>query len=124
MKDNKYVVLYVDDDQDLLETTKIVLEANDFVVVEATSAEAGLKKYKSAKPDIVIVDLMMEEVDSGLNLAKELRLLDNQVPVYLLSSLGDSLHNEISHSSVGITGILQKPVDQTYLISVLKDALE
>ena len=94
-----------------------------FIMEEASSAEEGLKKYKSVKPDVIIVDLMMEEVDAGINMVRELRLLKNETPVFLLSSLGDTLHKQIDHASLGLAGVLQKPVNHNHLISTLKNTL-
>ena len=58
MKDGKYVILYLDDDQDFLDGMRVLLEANDYVMLEALSAEEGLKVFKEEKPDIVLVDII------------------------------------------------------------------
>ncbi len=123
MKDNKYVILYVDDDQDMLDSLRIVLEANGYVMEEASSGEEGLKKYKAVKPDFVIVDLMMEEVDAGTNLVKELKLLGNKVPVYMLSSVGDQLNLQTDYNALGLSGVFQKPMNFDVLIGTLKKKL-
>jgi DNA-binding response OmpR family regulator len=123
MKDNKYVILYVDDDQDMLDSLRIVLEANGYVMEEASSGEEGLKKYKAVKPDFVIVDLMMEEVDAGTNLVKELKLLGNKVPVYMLSSVGDQLNLQADYNALGLSGVFQKPMNFDVLIGTLKKKL-
>jgi CheY-like chemotaxis protein len=65
MQDGKHVILVVDDDHDILESLRLVLEANNYIVATALSAEEGLRVYKTANPDLLIVDLMMEEVDAG-----------------------------------------------------------
>jgi two-component system, OmpR family, alkaline phosphatase synthesis response regulator PhoP len=64
MKEGKHVILYVDDDRDFLDSTKLVLESKGFIVETAESAEEGLKAFKRCKPDLIIADLMMEEVDA------------------------------------------------------------
>ena len=51
MKDGKHVILYVDDDQDYLDTVRVILESGGYVMVEAHSAEEGLKTYKAVKPE-------------------------------------------------------------------------
>lgn len=123
MRDDKYVVLYVDDDQDMLDTIRIVLEANGYLMEEALTAEDGLRRYKEVTPDFVIVDLMMEEVDAGTNLVKELKLLGNEVPVYMLSSVGDQLNLNVSYSDLGLSGVFQKPVDFETLKATLAEKL-
>jgi len=124
MQDGKHVILCIDDDEDIREYLKTVLEAEGYVYAEAQSAEEGLKTYKDAKPDLIIVDLMMESVDAGTNLVKELKLAGATVPVYMLSSVGDDLHIVADYSELGLAGILQKPVAREHLISVIKGMLE
>jgi DNA-binding response OmpR family regulator len=120
MKDGKHVILCIDDDQDVLDALRIVLEKNNYFMVEAKTAEDGLRVYKAEHPDFIIVDLMMEEVDAGRNFAKELMLLGNTAPVYMLSSVGDSLARNIDFSELGLTGVLQKPIDFNSLLSTLR----
>jgi DNA-binding response OmpR family regulator len=124
MKDGKHVILCIDDDQDVLDALRIVLEKNNYIVYDAKTGEDGLKVFKSQKPDFVIVDLMMEEVDAGRNFAKELKLLNNSAPVYMLSSVGDSLANNVDFAELGLTGVLQKPVDFNSLLTTLRIKLK
>jgi DNA-binding response OmpR family regulator len=124
MKDGKYVILCVDDDQDLLDAMRLVLEKNGYLMQEARSAEDGLKKYKQVNPDLVIVDLMMEEVDAGTGLVRNLKAEGNTKPVYMLSSVGDNLSTNIDYSELGLTGVFQKPINNQQLLTVLKTKLK
>jgi DNA-binding response OmpR family regulator len=124
MKDEKYVILCIDDDQDILYALRLVLEQNDYSMVEALSAEEGLKVYRANNPDFIIVDLMMEEVDAGRNFVKELKLLNNQAPIYMLSSVGDSLASNIDFAELGLTGVFQKPIDFNTLLTTLRIKLK
>jgi DNA-binding response OmpR family regulator len=114
------VILAIDDDPDVLNTLRIILEANGYQMVDAYSAEEGLKKYKESKPDFILVDLMMEEVDAGLNFVKEIRLLNNKSPVYMLSSVGDNLSQTASYIELGLDGVLQKPVNSNTLLKIIQ----
>jgi len=67
------VILCIDDDQDFLDSLQIIIEGNNYAIVTANSAEEGLRMYRQEKPDLVIVDLMMEEVDAGTNFVKEVK---------------------------------------------------
>ena len=120
MQDSKHVILCVDDDPDILESLKVVLEANDYIVVTAQSAEEGLKTYRKKAPDLLIIDLMMEEIDAGTNFVKELKALGNQAPVYMLSSTGDNLNSTVDTSGLGLTGVFQKPINNEMLLAILK----
>ncbi|MFC1561344.1 response regulator, partial [Candidatus Latescibacterota bacterium] len=111
-------------DIDVLNAIRIVLEQNNYIMVEAETAEEGLRVYKSENPDFIIVDLMMEEVDAGRNFVKELRLLNNKAPVYMLSSVGDSLLVNVDFSELGLNGVFQKPLDFNSLLTTLKVKLK
>ena len=124
MKDGKYVILCIDDDQDILDTLRLVLQENGYTMDEALSAEEGLKVYQEVEPDFIIVDLMMEEVDAGRNFVKELKILNNQAPVYMLSSVGDALAENIDYAELGLTGVFQKPIDFDTLLTTLKTKLK
>ena len=124
MKDGKYVVLCIDDDEDVLFSLRTVLEKNGYEMAQAFSAEDGLKVYKEVSPDFVIVDLMMESVDAGKNLVKEFKLLGNTAPIYMLSSVGDSLASNVDFSELGLMGVFQKPIDSNTLLTTLQTKLK
>ena len=123
MKDGKHVILYVDDDQDCLDSVRAVLEANGYVVVDAPSAELGLKVFRAERPDLVIADLMMEEVDSGTRFVKELQFAGCKCPIYMLSSVGDAMNLNVSPQELGLAGVFQKPLDPKTLIKTIAKAL-
>ena len=123
MPEGKPVILYVDDDPDYCEAMRVILEAAGYEMAEAASAEDGLEVYKSRRPDLVIVDLMMEEVDSGTAFVKELRLLGNKAPIFMLSSVGEGMSISADYASMGLDGIFQKPIDRATLLTVLKTKL-
>jgi len=124
MKDGKHVVLYIDDDQDCLDAVRIILEANGYEMIEAQSAEDGLRAYKKSNPDFLIVDLMMEEVDAGTSFVRELQILGNKAPIYMLSSVGDDLSISTDYAELGLSGVFQKPIEPNTLLSILKAKLK
>ena len=123
MKDGKHVILCIDDDQDFLDAVIPIVESADYEVVSATSAEDGLRLYKEQNPDLVLIDLMMEEVDAGTNFVKEVRAIGTPPPILMLSSVGDNLSLSTSYTELGLAGVLQKPVDPRRLLSTLKAKL-
>lgn len=124
MQDGKHVILYVEDDPDFRVSMRTVLEASGYVMVEAADGEEGLKAYHESNPDFIILDLMMEEIDSGTELMKELRIAGCAVPVYMLSSAGDSLTMSTDYTQLGFSGVLQKPLDFGRLLTILRTKLE
>jgi DNA-binding response OmpR family regulator len=123
MKNGKYLILCVDDDGDILEALRLRLNKAGYETETALSAEDGLKTWKKVSPDLVIVDLMMEEIDSGTGLVKELKLAGNRAPVLLLSSLGDSLTVSASTREMGLDAVFQKPVNFEALLRTIKAKL-
>jgi len=65
-------VLIIDDDPDFVKSTGTVLKSGGYEVVEAYSGKEGLEKSKTAKPDLYIIDLMMETYSEGSNVVKAL----------------------------------------------------
>jgi DNA-binding response OmpR family regulator len=123
MSDDKHVILVVDDDPDIRSVMQMVLEGEGYEVVCAETAEEGVRAYLEHDPDLVVVDLMMEEVDAGTNLVKELRALGNQAPIFMLSVVGDSLSDSVDYAELGLSGVLQKPVDPQTLAATVRRKL-
>jgi len=124
MREGKHVVLYVEDDADYQDMVREILEAADFEMVAASSAEEGIRAWDNEKPDLVIVDLMMEEVDAGTSLITDLRARGCDVPIYMLSSVGDDLAMSMDYGALGLAGVFQKPIDGRSLITILKARLD
>jgi DNA-binding response OmpR family regulator len=123
MRDDRHVILYIDDDRDCLDAMRAIVESGGYVMVEASSAEDGLRVYRREHPDFIIVDLMMEEVDAGTALIKEFKALGNEAPIYLLSSLGDTLALTTDVAALGLAGVLQKPIDPRAILALLRARL-
>ena len=123
MKDGKHVILCIDDDSDLLESMKIILESEGYVFESAGSAEDGLRVQESVNPDAIVVDLMMEEIDAGTNFVKDLKAKGDDTPIFMLSSVGDDLSMNIDYRKLGLDGVFQKPINPERLLSTLKAKL-
>ena len=123
MKDGKYVIQYVEDDADYRDSMRTVLEANGYHVIEAATGEEGLRQFKAEQPDLIIVDLMMEEVDTGTAMVRELKMAGCTAPIIVTSSLGDALHMTTDYAELGLAGVLQKPVDFDLLLGLIRSKL-
>ena len=66
-------ILIVDDDPDIVEAGKLVLEREGYEVLGASNRAEGLAKLEETRPDLLILDVMMEEPDDGLNMARDAR---------------------------------------------------
>lgn len=81
-------ILLVDDDPDILEQTKVMLESRGYNVVTADSSDGAWKMFNQEKPDAVLLDLIMEEHDSGFVLSYKIKKDDYgmNIPVMVLTS--------------------------------------
>ncbi|MBN1531544.1 MAG: response regulator [Spirochaetes bacterium] len=116
---DKKKVLIIDDDPAICDSVKAILDGNGFDTKVALSGKDGLEVFKSAKPDIVLCDMMMEHIDEGAKVAKIIKEENKDIPVFLLSSIGDATANNIGLSDLGFNGVFQKPVNFDLLLSVI-----
>ncbi|MFN3872399.1 MAG: PleD family two-component system response regulator [Ignavibacterium sp.] len=84
----KKKILLVDDDLDLLEQNKILLESRSYEVLTASNSKEGWEVFKKSKPDACVIDLIMEEYDSGFVLCHRIKKDEHgkNIPVFILTS--------------------------------------
>jgi len=116
-------ILAIDDDTDILETLKIVLDAEGFTVATASSGAEGIAAAGTCKPDIILCDMMMESIDAGVQTARQLKEKLPATPIFLLSSIAEATAATAEMRELGFSGILQKPVDPQHVISTIKNVL-
>lgn len=112
----KKKLLVVDDDLDLLEQLTAILETAGYQVVSADSRAAAEEALLKTKPDLAILDLMMEEKDSGFVLSYQLKKLYPNTPVIMLTAVAGATgvsfasQNAEAQSWTKVDKILDKPV--------------
>ena len=106
-------VALVDDDQNILTSVSMALEAEGFEVRTYTDGEAGLKGMTEKLPDIAILDIKMPRMD-GMELLSRLRR-QTQMPVIFLTSKDDEL-DEVLGLRMGADDYIRKPFSQRLLI--------
>ncbi len=86
--DAKKKILLVDDDIDLLEQNRILMESKGYNVVTAENSNDAWELFKSEKPDAAVLDLIMEEHDSGFILSYKIKKDEHgkNIPVFVLTS--------------------------------------
>jgi DNA-binding response OmpR family regulator len=124
MSDSVTHILCIDDDPDVLFALDTFLNEMGYAVRTAPCAEDGLAAYNEHRADLIMVDLMMEEIDSGIQFVQTVRDLGDAPPIIMLSSVGDQMFREVPASHYGLAGVLQKPVDRDRLISLLEAKLQ
>lgn len=118
-------VLLVDDDKDFLEMHTAVLENRGYEVITAQNSKECMDKLDEMKPDIVVLDVMMEQFDSGFKASERIKQRHKGLPVVLLTSIGAQTHLDFS-SSEDVLRIskadilLDKPVSPKVLIDEIE----
>lgn len=118
-------VLLVDDDRDFLEMHTAVLEHRGYEVITARNANECMAKLEEVKPDIVILDVMMEQFDSGFKASEKIKKIHKDLPVMLLTSIGAQTNLDFSSSEdvLKVSGadiLLDKPVSPKVLIDEIE----
>jgi DNA-binding response OmpR family regulator len=118
-------ILIVDDDPDMVEAGRIVLEREGYSVESAPNFESGLAKLDEFEPDLLILDVMMEEADDGLRFARRARREGKTLPIIMLTSVNRAMGIQIGKDEemVPVDEFLEKPVDPNTLIMKVKTLL-
>ncbi|HOD15528.1 MAG TPA: response regulator [Spirochaetota bacterium] len=120
---DKKKILVIDDDVDITDSIKAILVGNGFDAFTASDGKSGLEAVDTVKPDLVLCDMMMEQVDAGSRVAHEIRKKDRKLPVYLLSSIGAATAQNVELDKLGFNGVFQKPISPDHMIKTIKKAL-
>ena len=109
-------VLVVDDDLDILEQYALLLKADGYNVVQSSSVAEAEETILTVRPDLAILDLMMEDKDAGFVLCNQLKRLYTDLPVIIVSNvtpitgLDFRPRNSEEQSWVRADAMLSKPV--------------
>jgi CheY-like chemotaxis protein len=117
------IVLVIDDDPDIIETVQTILSAKGYVVVSASSGKQGFEVLQKVNPDLVLCDMMMEAIDSGMQTAQQIKRYNSEIPVFLLSSIAEMTAATTQIRELGFIGIIQKPVEPARLVSIVQSIL-
>ncbi len=115
-------ILLVDDDPGLLRLLSIRLRAENYEVEAVESAEKALAVTTSYRPDLVITDLRMDDMD-GIALLKELQKRWPGLQVLLITAHG-TIPDAVEATQLGAIGFLTKPIDKDELLEHVKKALK
>jgi len=114
-------ILIVDDDPDLRQTYELVLSAAGYNVLTAPDSIEAEATAKAENPDLILLDIVMEEVDAGLCFAERLA---TTYPIVLLSSIANTSVSVFDAHTIPVKSILQKPIEPSALRDAVQAALE
>ncbi len=116
-------VLVVDDAAFMREMIKEIIIKNDFEVVgEAADGEEAVKKYKALKPDLVLMDITMPQMD-GITALKEIKKEDSNAVVIMCSAMGQELM-VVEAIQGGAKNFIVKPFKAEQLVAAMEKALQ
>lgn len=120
--DKKKKILIVDDDVDFLEMHSAVLKNKGYEVITTPSAKKCLQALEKGRPDLVVLDVMMEQFDAGFELSKKIKKKYRGLPVMLLTSIGHQTGLDFSSNAevlkaTGADILLDKPVSPEVFIA-------
>lgn len=129
----KSKILVIDDDQDFLSSVRSVLESNGYAVVEADSGKLGLEMLVAHKPDVIVLDIMMETTTEGYSVTNSIKLMDDyrdfrKIPIVMVSSIEKSPVERFPLSEgyadlISPAYYLSKPLDITRFLETLEKVL-
>ena len=99
-------ILMIDDDHEVLEINRKFFEENNCLVEITDKAKEGIKLVKSFKPDCILLDVMMPEMD-GLTLCREIRTLTSVPVLFLSGKVSES--DKIAGFEAGGDDYIEKP---------------
>ncbi|MGQ9675712.1 MAG: response regulator [Chloroflexota bacterium] len=122
-------ILVVDDDPDILEAVKTVLESRDYAVTTAKNGEEGLEKIRQSKPDLLILDLLMPKKD-GFAVCRELKEHPKyaDLPILILTSVREDASRRRYELETGLSldveDYVEKPIPPMDLLHRVEVVLQ
>jgi CheY-like chemotaxis protein len=118
-------ILMVDDDADFSEAVSFFLEQRGYAVLRAQDGREGLRLARMERPDLILMDIMMDERTEGLFALQEIRRTPElkAVPVFVLSALYEKAPDfRIAPDSVWMAHdeFISKPVDLAVLLEKIR----
>ena len=117
-------VAIIDDDIDILEASSLVLKSKGYNVITASDPDEGYKLVIEHKPDLIILDVMMNEPDDGFFLAQKFRRAKIDIPIIMYTSVSKSIGIEFGASEmVPVEDFVEKPITPDVLLDKVEKLL-
>jgi DNA-binding response OmpR family regulator len=116
-------VLVVDDDPDIVETTRMILESAGYKVEAAANGTEGLAKARKVHPAAIILDIMMDKESEGFHVSYELKkgADTRDIPILVLSAVGKKSGFKFDPDTDGdylpVDAYMEKPLEPKALVA-------
>ena len=115
-------ILIIDDEKEICESIKFILEYEEYEVDSTTSATEGISKISSGNFSALLLDIQMPEM-SGFEVLKKAKEINPNLSVIIISAHG-SVENAIKATKLGAFDFLEKPIDRDKLLISVRNAVE
>ena len=118
-------IILIDDDPDIQVSIKMVLENAGYECKGALDRESGMSLIESASPDLIILDVMMEQPDDGFVIAQDLRARGIKIPIIMLTSVGSVTGMKFGKESniIPVDEFEEKPISPDKLLEKIKSLI-
>jgi len=119
-------ILIVDDDPDIVEASKLFLAKEGHQIETASNRVEGLAKVESYQPDLLLLDVMMEQPDDGFVMAQELRRRGKTFPILMLTSVSTASGLDFGRDGemVPVDDFQSKPIEPATLVQKVAELLK
>jgi len=119
-------ILVVDDDPDITFAVSLFLKKDGHEVATAVNRAEGMQQLDTFKPDLMVLDVMMEQPDDGIAMAQELRRKGRTLPILMLTSVGRVTGMDFDRDSdlVPVDAFFEKPVKPEDLVKKVAELLK
>jgi DNA-binding response OmpR family regulator len=114
------IILIVDDEPKIVRLTRDYLEKNNFRVISAADGQSALAMARRDKPDLIILDLMLPQID-GREVCKIIRK-ESDVPIIMLTALSEEI-DQVTGLEIGADDYIIKPFSPRTLIARVRALL-
>lgn len=128
--ENGLKIVIVDDNADFLFTMTTFLQRNSFEVYAAHDGHKGLDLIRKERPDLILLDIMMETLFSGFEVCQQLRCDDDlkDIPIIGISAMRDELdvgyRQWPDYDYFRPDAFLDKPVDKQRLLQMIPEVIQ
>ncbi len=119
MNNNIKKVLIVDDEPDTLELVKLVLESGGFGTMLAASGMEALAQIERTKPDLVLLDIMMPDMD-GWDVFRKIKEKDSKIPIAILTAKAQNIDRLLGLHVLKADDYITKPFGKNELINKVR----
>ena len=118
------LIAIIDDDPDILDASTLVLKSKGFATVSAMNPQDAYKLVKEKKPDLIILDVMMDEPDDGFYLAQKFRREGITTPILMYTSVSKAIGLDFGKNEmVPVDDFVEKPISPEELVAKVEALL-